>query len=113
MRLLANHIEHEFVTINEYIEGSRMDCTAEVITLAHMLGVNIVSYNSDQLQYQVYSPGIIDFDAYQEDNSWPSMYIMFVNGNHFNVMLSQKCIVAIDNYVIVIGIQPITYTPQE
>ena len=91
MRLLANHIEHEFVTIDEYIEGSRMDCdgswgtTAEVITLAHMLGVNVVSYNSDQLQYQVYSPGIIDFDAYEEDNSRPSMYIMFVNENHFNV----------------------------
>ena len=96
MRLLANHIEHEFVTIDEYIEGSRMDrdgswgTTAEVITLAHMLGVNIVSYNSDQLQYQVYSPGIIDFDAYEEDNSRPSMYIMFVNGNHFNVMMSQE-----------------------
>ena len=87
--------------------------TAEVITLAHMLGVNIVSYNSDQLQYQVYSPGIIDFDAYQEYNSRPSMYIMFVNGNHFNVMMSQEWIVPIDNYVIVICIQPITYTPQE
>ena len=62
MRLLANHIEHR---LDEYIEGSRMDhdglwgTTAEVITLAHMLIVKIVSYNSDQLQYQVYSPGII------------------------------------------------------
>ena len=67
LRLLANHIEHEFVTIDEYIEGSRMDrdgswgTTAEVITLALMLGVNIVSYSSDQLQYQLYDPGIIDF----------------------------------------------------
>ena len=72
--------------------------------LAHMLGVNIVSYNSDQLQYLVYSPGVIDFNAYQEVNWGPSMYLMFLNGTHFNVMLSQ-------NYVIVIGIQPITYIP--
>ena len=96
MRLLANHIDYEFVTIDEYIEASRMDrdgswgTTAEIITLAHMLGVNIVSYNSDDLQYQVVSPGILDFDAYPEDNSRPSMYLMFVNGNHFNVMLSQE-----------------------
>ena len=84
MRLLANHIEHEFVTIDEYIEGSRMDrdgswgTTAEVITLAHMLGVNIVSYNSDQLQYQLYNPGIIDFETYGEDYSWPTMYIIYM-----------------------------------
>ena len=70
LRLLANHIDHEFVAIDEYIEGTRMDrdrswgTTAEVITLAHILGVNIVSYNSDQLQYQVYSPGVIDFKTY-------------------------------------------------
>ena len=69
--MYANHIDHEFVTIDEYIEGSRMDrdgtwgTTAEMITLALMLGVNIVSYNSDQLQYQVYSPGVIDFDAHR------------------------------------------------
>ena len=54
-------------------------------------------------QYLVNSPGVIDFDAYQEVNSGPSMYLMFLNGTHFNVM-SQ-------NYVIVIGIQSITYIP--
>ena len=96
MRLLANHIEKQLVTIDEYIEGRRMyrdgswGTTSEMITCAHMLEVNIVSYNSDQIQYQLYNPGIIDFETFREDYSMPTMYIVFVDGNHFNVMLSQE-----------------------
>ena len=63
--------------------------TAEMLAFAYMLGVNIVSYNANDLAYQLYSPGVIDFGAYGEDYSRPTMYIMFVHGNHFNVMLSQ------------------------
>ena len=91
--LLDNYI---YATIDEYIKDVKMDTagiwgtTAEILTLAHMLGVNVVSYNADDSAYQLYSPGVIDFEAYGEDYSWPTMYIVFVHGNHFNVMLSQE-----------------------
>ena len=95
LSLLDNYILGEYATIDEYIKDVKMDTagtwgtTAEILSLAHMLGVNIVSYNADDSAYQLYSPGVIDFEAYGEDYSRPTMYIMFVHGNHFNV-LSQE-----------------------
>ena len=94
MTLLVNYIDE--VTIEEYIEASHMDqngawgITAELLELAHMLEANIASYNSDDKRYQVYSPGVIDYEAYGEDNSRPTLYLIFTDGNHFNVILSQE-----------------------
>ena len=62
--------------------------TAEMLVLACMLEANIAFYNSDDKRYQVYSPGVIDYEAYGEDNSWPTLYLIFTDGNHFNVMLA-------------------------
>ena len=60
--------------------------TAEMLVLARMLEANIAFYNSDDKRYQVYSPGVIDYEAYGEDNSWPTLYLIFTDGNHFNVL---------------------------
>ena len=69
--------------------------TAEMLVLACMLEANIAFYNSDDKRYQVYSPGVIDYEAgvidyeaYGGDNSWPTLYLIFTDGNHFNVMLA-------------------------
>ena len=71
VRITFNYIDE--VTIEEYIETSHMDqdgargTTAEMLVLAHMLEANITSYNSDDKKYQVYSLGVIDYEAYGED----------------------------------------------
>ena len=94
MTLLVNYIDE--VTIEEYIEASHMDqdgawgTTAEMLVLAHILEANIASYNSDDKRYQVYSLGVIDYEVYGEDNSWPTPYDIFTDSNHLNVMLSQE-----------------------
>ena len=60
--LLANHIEHEFVTIDEYIEGSRMDrdgswgTTAEAITILYHItqiscSINCITQESLSLKH--------------------------------------------------------------
>ena len=64
-----------------------MGHTAEMFVLAHMLEVNIASYTLDDKRTQVYSPGVIDYEAYGEDNSRPTLCLIFTDGNHFNVML--------------------------
>ena len=72
MTLLVNYIK---VIIEEYTEASHMDqdgawgTTAEMLLLARMLEANRASYNSDDKRYQVYSLGVIDYEAYGEDNS--------------------------------------------
>ena len=60
----------------------------EMLVLAHVLGVNIAFYNKVLRSYQIYSPGVIEPDAFKEDNSRPTIYVVFT-GNHFNVVLSQ------------------------
>ena len=60
----------------------------EMLVLAHVLGVNIASYNKVLRSYQIYSPGVTESDAFQEDNSRPTIYIV-ITGNHFNVVLLQ------------------------
>ena len=61
----------------------------EILVLAHLLGINIGSYNSVDMAYQVLSPGVIDFEAFQEVYSRPTIYIVFT-GNHFDVVQSQE-----------------------
>ena len=38
----------------------------------------------------MYGPGVIDYEAYGEDKSRPTLYLIFTDGNHFNVMLLQE-----------------------
>ena len=34
--------------------------TGEILVLAHMVGVNVASFNTDDEHYHVLSPGVID-----------------------------------------------------
>ena len=71
--LFSNYTEGEYAKIDEYIKDVKMDTagtwgtTVEMLALAYMLGVNIVSYNANDLAYQLYFPGVIDFEAYGKD----------------------------------------------
>ena len=60
----------------------------EMIVLAHMVGVNMASYNTVDKYYHFMSPGLIDIHAYPEDNSRPTIYVAYT-GDHFNMVLSQ------------------------
>ena len=77
MRLLTNYIVEP--TIEHYIAHSRMDqrgiwgSTTEILVLARLLGINIASYNSVDMVYQVLSLGVIDFESFQEDYSRPTI----------------------------------------
>ena len=90
MRLLTNYIVES--TIEHYIAHSCMDqrgiwcSTTEILVIAHLLGINIASYNSADMVYQVLSPGVIDFEAFQEDYFRPTIY----TGNHLDVVQSQE-----------------------
>ena len=91
-RLIPNHINE--MTLEDYITNSQIDqlgvwgTETEMLVLAHVLEVNIAFYNQVLRSYQIYSPGVIEPDAFQEDNSRPTIYVVFT-GNHFNVVLSQ------------------------
>ena len=82
-------------TIEEYIEHSHMDQNRvwgtqnEMLVLAHMAEVNIASFNKRERQYHFNFPGVIDYHAYPEDHTRPSIYLEYT-GNHFNVVLSQQ-----------------------
>ncbi len=84
----------EFVTIDEYIEHSRMDHNYawgthnEMLVLAHMAGLNIASYNIIEHQYHFHNPGMIGINAYPDDNSRPTIYITYT-GDHFKLVQSQ------------------------
>ena len=94
MSLLASHMGDEVVPIHEYIEHSRMDRNYswgthnEILVLAHIAGLNMTSYNTIEHQYNFHNPGMIDINAYPDDNSWPTIYITYT-GNHFNFVQSQ------------------------
>ena len=94
MSLLASHMGDDVVTIDGYIEQSRMDCNYswgthnEMLVLAHMAGLNMASYNTIEHQYHFHNPGMIDINAYPDDNSRPTIYITYT-GDHFNLVQSQ------------------------
>ena len=52
---------------HNYVWGSQK----EMFVLAHMAGVNIGSYNTTERQYHFHNPGVIDINAYPDDNSRP------------------------------------------
>ena len=56
---------------HNYVWGSRN----ELYVLAHMAGVNIASYNTTERQYLFQNKGVIDINAYREDNSQPCIWI--------------------------------------
>ena len=58
--------------------------------LAHMVGVNVASFNTDDEHYHVLSPGVIDCEEYPQADSRPSIYVAFAHGNHFHMVLSQE-----------------------
>ena len=93
MSLLGGYISD--LTIHEYIQRSQMahnyvwGSQNEMFVLAHMAGVNIASYNTTERQYHFHNPGVIDINAYPDDNSRPCIYVEYT-GNHFNVVLSQS-----------------------
>ena len=82
-------------TIEEYIEHSHMDQNRvwgtqnEMLVLAHMAEVNIAPFNKCERQYHFNFPGVIDYHAFPEDHTRPSIYLEYT-GNHFNVVLSQQ-----------------------
>ena len=82
------------LTIQQYIERTQMDrnyvwgSQNELLAFAHMTGVNIASYNTIDRQYSYFKPGVIDINAFPDDNSRPTIYLEYT-GNHFNVVLSQ------------------------
>ena len=92
MNLLSGYITD--LTIDQYIERTQMDCNYvwgtqnEILTFAHMAGVNIASYNTNDRHYEYFKPGVIDINVFPDDNSRPTIYIQYT-GNHFNVVLSQ------------------------
>ena len=94
MCLLDSHMGDDVVTIDEYIEHSRMDRNYswgthnEMLVLAHMAGLNMASYNTIERQYHFHNPGMIDINAYPDDNSRPTIYITYT-GDHFNLVQSQ------------------------
>ena len=63
--------------------------TTELLAFCHMASVNIASYNTDDGSYHVLGPGVIEPDTFPQDDSRPTIYIVFTGGNHFNVTLSQ------------------------
>ena len=75
MSLLGGYISD--LTIDEYIQRSQMahnyvwGSQNEMFVLAHMAGVNIASYNTTERQYHFHNPGVIDINAYPDDNSRP------------------------------------------
>ena len=71
---------------HNYVWGSQN----EMFVLAHMAGVNIASYNTTERQYHFQNPGVIDINAYPDDNSRPCIYYVEYTGNHFNVVLSHR-----------------------
>ena len=93
-RLLENYIP-EYSTLEEYIQHTHMDregvwgTTTELLAFCHMASVNIASYNTDEGSYHVLGPGVIEPDRFPQDDSRPTIYIVFTGGNHFNVTLSQ------------------------
>ena len=60
----------------------------EMLVLAHMAGLNIASYSTIDRQYHFHNPGMIDINAYPDDNSQPTIYITYT-GDHFNMVQSQ------------------------
>ena len=55
--------------------------------LAHMVGVNVASFNTDDEHYHVLSPGVINCEEYPQADP---IYVAFAHGNHFHVVLSQE-----------------------
>ena len=97
---LEQHLYPNFIcdddTVEDYIVRTRMDhdgawgTDKEITVLAHLLQINIVSFNVGLGQYGVWGPGCLDPATYPEDYSRPTLYILFVGNNHFNFMLSQE-----------------------
>lgn len=79
---------------SSYIAHSCMDQNGvwgtqnEMLVLAHMAEINIVSFNTHERRYNFCFPGVIDYNAYPEDDTRPSIYLEYT-GNHFNVVLAQ------------------------
>ena len=77
----------EYRTAREYIAGAKMDVDkewgtdCEIITMAELLSTNIYSFNA---QVGSWTP----YNARGADATGPSIYLKFVNGNHFQVVTS-------------------------
>jgi hypothetical protein len=90
--LLGGYITN--TTIQQYIAHSCMDQNGvwgtqnEMLVLAHMAEINIASFNTHERRYNFCFPGVIDYNAYPEDDTRPSIYLEYT-GNHFNVVLAQ------------------------
>ena len=97
---LEQHLYPNFVsddnTVEDYIVRTRMcrngtwGSDREILVLAHLLRVNVVLFDTDRGCYGVSSAGFIEPETYAEDYTRPSIYILFVNNDHFNVELSQE-----------------------
>ena len=77
----------EYRTAREYIAGAKIDVDkewgtdCEIITMAELLSTNIYSFNA---QVGSWTP----YNARGADATGPSIYLKFVNGNHFQVVTS-------------------------
>ena len=63
--------------------------TVEFVVLAHLVGVNVASYNTTNNTYHLFGPAVIDYDRFPQDFSRATLYIIY-NGNHFDVVLGQN-----------------------
>ena len=92
-RLHPNYIPD--TSVEQYIERTGMDRngtwggTVEFVVLAHLVGVNVASYNTTNNTYHLFGPGVIDYDRFPQDFSRATLYIIY-NGNHFDVVLGQN-----------------------
>ena len=81
-------------SINEYIRNTRIDkanswgTTNEMSVLAHLLKCNIYAFSTINLTWTPRFPNHTD-PGIIEDVTQKSMYILHVNGNHFDVVTSQ------------------------
>ena len=82
-------------SIEEYLQRTNMaqdgvwGSTTEMLVFAHLAGVNIASYNANDGSYHMLAPGVIEPDRFPQDDSRPTIYLLFSDGNHFNVTVSQ------------------------
>ena len=99
MRRIATYLEEAQCvdmgsSVQEYIHNTRIDkvnswgTTNEMSVLAHLLKCNIYAFSTINQRWEPRFPSHID-PGIIEDVTQKSMYILHVNGNHFEVVTSQ------------------------
>ena len=99
MRRIATYLEEAQCvdmgsSVQEYIHNTRIDkvnswgTTNEMSVLAHLLKCNIYAFSTINQRWETRFPSHID-PGIVENVTQKSMYILHVNGNHFEIVTSQ------------------------